>query len=51
MSGPQPLTAPSYPPTRLTPEVRVTMTDVVMVVLLAGFFVLAALFAAWLDRI
>jgi len=27
------------------------MTDVVMVVLMAGFFVLAALFAAWLDRV
>jgi len=27
------------------------MTDVVMVVLMAGLFVLAALFAAWLDRI
>jgi len=27
------------------------MTDVLMVVLMVGFFVLAALFAAWLDRV
>jgi hypothetical protein len=32
-------------------EVRVPVTDVLMVVLMAGFFVLAALFAAWLDRV
>jgi preprotein translocase subunit SecE len=32
-------------------EVRDTVTDIVMVVLMVGFFVLAALFVAWLDRV
>jgi preprotein translocase subunit SecE len=27
------------------------VTDVLMVVLVVGFFVLAAFFAAWLDRV
>jgi hypothetical protein len=27
------------------------VTDVVMVVLMVGFFVLAGLFVAWLDRV
>jgi len=27
------------------------MTDVLMVVLMVGFFVLAGLFVAWLDRV
>jgi hypothetical protein len=31
--------------------VGVTVTDVLMVLLMVGFFVVAGLFAVWLDRV
>jgi hypothetical protein len=45
------LTASSSPGTSLERGGEVTVTDALMVVLMVGFFILAGLFVAWLDRV
>jgi hypothetical protein len=45
------LTASSSPGTSFERGGEVTVTDALMVVLMVGFFVLAGLFVAWLDRV
>ncbi len=39
------------PPHYLRCGGEITVTDALMVVLMVGFFVLAGLFVAWLDRV
>jgi hypothetical protein len=45
------LTASSYAGTSLERGGEISMTDALMVALMVGFFVLAGLFVAWLDRV
>jgi hypothetical protein len=45
------LTASSYAGTSLQRGGEISMTDALMVALMVGFFVLAGLFVAWLDRV
>ena len=51
MAGRLALTGSSARRTSLGSGGEVTVTDALMVVLMVGFFILAGLFVAWLDRV